>query len=182
MGFSVSDRVPIGLIISHLSVSCGCRKIGQTNHIGCMSCGGQNLAITLIWPDSSSIVLMPKKIGYENSLVVQNGYTHIQSYFLATSCADLCSICLLQVWCLFRIVSHKNVRCFLWVAFFQLVFTHSGSFDSTPWKAIVIFSGGTPGVPTIPNHPTVLAFDFQFQFEILDFFAKHLLDFILCLT
>lgn len=65
---------------------------------------GLNLAITPIWPDSSSIVLMPKKIGYENSLVVQNGYTHIQFYFLCTSCADLCLICLLQVWCFFFVL------------------------------------------------------------------------------
>ena len=115
---------------------------------------------------------LPKKIGYENSLVVQNGYTHIQFYFLCTSCADLCLICLLQVWCFFRIVPHKNVRCFLRVAVFQLVFTHSGSFDSTPWKAIVIFSGGTPGVPTIPNHPAVLAFNFHFKIDQSWFFSS----------
>ena len=72
---------------------------------------------------------------------------------------------------------HKNVRCFLWVAVFQLVFTHSGSFDSTPWKAIVIFSGGTPGVPTIPNHPTVLAFNFK-QFKVDLFHRSSSLDWV----
>ena len=50
---------------------------------------GLNLAITPIWPDSTSIVLMPQKKGYENSLVVQDGYTHKEFYFLCTSCGFL---------------------------------------------------------------------------------------------
>ena len=50
---------------------------------------GLHLAITPIWPDSTSIVLMPQKKGYENSLVVQDGYTHMQFYFLCTCCGVL---------------------------------------------------------------------------------------------
>ena len=103
--------------------------------------------------------------------------THTCSFIFYAHVVDFCLICLLQVWCLFCVVSHKNVWCFLWVAVFQLMFTRSGSFDSTPWKAIVIFSGGTPGVPTIPNHPTVLAFNFK-QFKVDLFHRSSSLDWV----